>query len=71
MKTEHELLMDANQIIRSAHSIAERKGADTNWEYFEKRVKEILKEQHKFLYPTLKEIRKEKLMKINEENSIY
>lgn len=44
-----ELLIEANDILRSVSSIADRKGADTNWHAFEKRVKSALKRQHKHL----------------------
>lgn len=63
-KTDRELLKDANEIIRSFHSIIERKGATTNWEGLEITVNRILKEQHKVLYPTLKDIRRKKLNKL-------
>lgn len=33
---------ECNDLIRSAHSIAQRKGTDTNWEAFELKCKEIL-----------------------------
>ena len=71
MKTDRELLLDANSIIRSFNSVIDRQGKLTNWEGLKIQVSRILKEQHSFLYPTLKEIRKEKLMKLNEENHIY
>jgi hypothetical protein len=40
----------ANELLRSVHSIAERKGADTNWEGLQTQVDTILKEQHLILY---------------------
>lgn len=67
-KTDRELLFEANEIIRSMNSVIERKGAATNWEAFEKKVKGILKEQHKVLYPKLKDIRLKKLNRLNEQN---
>lgn len=68
-KTDRELLIEANNIIRSFHSVIERKGATTNWEGLEITVNRILKEQHKVLYPKLKDIRQMKLNRINEQNS--
>jgi len=65
-KSEKELLMEANSVIRSFCSIAERKGDHTNWDSYEKRIDEILKEQHEYLFPTIKQIRKRKLNKLNE-----
>lgn len=53
MKTEKQMLIEANEIIRSFNSIVDRKGADTNWEALDKRIKTILKEQHEILYPKL------------------
>jgi hypothetical protein len=38
---EHQL-SDALSLLRSAHSIAEREGKETNWEAFKKRVHEFL-----------------------------
>jgi len=67
-KTERELLIEANDIIRSFHSVIERKGATINWEGLEIIVNRILKEQHKVLYPTLKDIRRKKLNRLNEQN---
>lgn len=65
MKTDRDMLFEANQVLRSAYSIAKRKGATTNWKAFENSLESILKEQHKRLYPTLKDIRLEKLNNIN------
>ena len=64
MKTDRDLLIEANELLRSAYSIAKRKGLTTNWEAFESQLKSILNEQHKRLYPTLKDIRLEKLNNI-------
>jgi hypothetical protein len=65
-KSDKELLIEANSIIRSFYSIIERKGLTTNWNVIEKKVKEILKEQHEYMYPTIKQIRKKKLNKLSE-----
>lgn len=65
MKTDRDMLFEANQVLRSVYSIAKRKGATTNWKAFENSLESILKEQHKRLYPTLKDIRLEKLNNIN------
>ena len=51
MKTDRELLKDANELIRSLNSVIERKGAETNWDGLESTTKAILAEQHKVLYP--------------------
>ena len=67
-KSEKELLIEANGIIRSFYSIAQRKGSITNWEAFENRVSQILKEQHEYMFPTVKQIRKRKLNRLNEQN---
>lgn len=64
-KTEKELLLDSNSIIRSFYYIIQRKGLATNWEALSSRVEEILKEQQEYLYPTVKQLRKRKLNKIN------
>lgn len=44
-----QLLVESNELLRSAHSIAERAGKDTNWDGFEKQLKNILEKQHEFL----------------------
>lgn len=51
MKTELELLKEANDLLRSINSIIERRGASTNWLSIEKQVKQALTEQHEVLYP--------------------
>jgi hypothetical protein len=66
MKTEKELIEQANEILRSCNSVIERQGKDTNWKYLEIRVKEVLKDQHVYMYPTIKQIRLEKLKKLDE-----
>ena len=50
MKTEKELIKEANDIIRSFNSVIERSGAETNWEALNKQVKRILKEQHEYMF---------------------
>lgn len=45
------LVKQANSICRSAHEIAKRRGAETNWEAFQALVAEALKHQHAALYP--------------------
>ena len=67
-KTERELLIEANGILRSCYSVIERKGDSTNWDALEKRVSQILKEEHEYFFPTLKQIRKRKLNRLNEQN---
>ena len=68
-KTDRELLIEANDMLRSCYSVIERRGQVTNWESLEKRVSGILKEQHEYLFPTLKQIRKKKLNRLNEQDS--
>ena len=45
-----ESLKDANDLCRSAAQIAEREGAETNWETFKSRLTESLKRQHAVMY---------------------
>lgn len=49
MKSELQLLKEANDILRSVNSIIERRGKTTNWEGIDKKVKMALDEQHKLL----------------------
>lgn len=53
-QAENKYLRDrlkaANELLRSTHSIAERKGNETNWEPFLARVKEELEIEHKIMY---------------------
>lgn len=65
-KTKDELLLEANEIIRTFNSIIERCGADTNWNGLDLQVKRILKEQHSVVN---KIRRKEKIKNINGENN--
>lgn len=44
-------LAEANEICRSAHEIAKRDGADTNWEAFRNRLTVALMNQHSIMYP--------------------
>jgi hypothetical protein len=67
-KSEKELLIEANGILRSCYSVIERKGDATNWDSLEKRVSKILKEQYEYFFPTLKQIRIKKLNRLNEQN---
>jgi hypothetical protein len=46
-----ELFYEANTLLGSAYQIAQRKGKDTNWTAFTKRLKRELNRQHKLLYP--------------------
>jgi hypothetical protein len=61
MKTDRELLKEANELIRSFNSVCERSGMDTHWIALHARVRTVLKEQHEVLYPfedyTIKEIK--------------
>lgn len=49
MKSEIQLLKEANDILRSVNSIIERRGETTNWEGIDKKVKMALAEQHELL----------------------
>jgi hypothetical protein len=49
MKSELQLLKEANDILRSVNSIIERKGNNTNWEGIDKKVNMALAEQHELL----------------------
>lgn len=54
MSTKAELttaLENANEILRSAHSIADRNGERTNWTSFKDNVQKALFEQHRILVP--------------------
>jgi predicted transcriptional regulator len=66
-KVEYDMLKRANELLRTANSIAEREGKDTYWEGFQKQLKIALKEQHEYFYPTQKQIRLKKLNKLNEK----
>lgn len=44
------MLREANECLRSAHSIASRKGESVNWDSFQSRLKTILEKQHPVLY---------------------
>jgi hypothetical protein len=65
-KTEKQLLIEANGILRSLYSVVSRKGESTNWEHLEKRLSEILKDQHEYMFPTIQQIRRKKLNNINK-----
>lgn len=67
-KSEKELIEEANSIIRSFKCIAERKGVNTNWIALQKNINTILNEQHEYMYPTIKQIRKKKLNNLNGKN---
>lgn len=54
IKTERELLLDANSMLRSFYHVIERKGEQTNWEALRNRVKTLLNEQHSVLLPDWK-----------------
>jgi len=66
MKNEKELLKEANDIIRSFKYVIDRQGFNTNWNGLEIQTERILKEQHKYLYPTIKDIRLQKLNSIKK-----
>lgn len=64
-KSEKELLIEANGILRSLYSVIKRKGDSTNWEPLERKLLGILKDQHEYMFPTIQQIRRKKLNKIN------
>lgn len=68
-KSEKELIIEANSIIRSFYSIVSRKGVNTNWELYEKALNKVLKNQHEYMFPTIKQIRRKKLNNLNGENT--
>jgi hypothetical protein len=45
------VIREANDICRSAMSIAERQGDETNWDAFSARLSKVLDKQHKIIYP--------------------
>ena len=45
-------LKEANELLRSAHAIASRKGEGTNWEAFKESLESLLKEQNKTINGT-------------------
>jgi hypothetical protein len=45
------LVREANEICRSAHELVSRRGADTNWESFERQLDVVLKNQQAALNP--------------------
>ena len=51
MKTDRELLKEANDLLRSFNSVCERQGTNTHWVALHARVRVVLKEQHEVLYP--------------------
>lgn len=51
-----EALNDANQFCRSALSIAERQGNQTNWSVFQASLRESLARQHAVLFPKKKAV---------------
>ena len=51
MKTETELLKEANELIRSVHAVCDRKGDKTNWDALSMQVRRVLAEQHRHMHP--------------------
>lgn len=49
MKSELQLLKEANDIMRSMNAIIDRKGQQTFWDGISKKVKMALAEQHEVL----------------------
>ncbi|HJR14206.1 MAG TPA: hypothetical protein VJ833_09950 [Rhodanobacteraceae bacterium] len=52
METAADYLTEANDLLRSAHAIAERCGEDTNWEVWKRRLETVLVKQNQFLRGT-------------------
>lgn len=44
-------LREANDVLRSAHSIAARRGHEVNWEAFDRWLGKVLERQHRMMYP--------------------
>ena len=44
-----DMLKEANDLLRSAHAIAERDGNATNWSAFKNKATKLLKKHHKVL----------------------
>lgn len=59
------LLMEANEALRSCNSIIERRGENTNWEGLHNRIKCELANQHRVLRP----LRFERIQKANDAMS--
>lgn len=51
MTIDDSLLRDAYSLLCSSHSVAERRGTETNWEPFERQLKDITSRLHQRLYP--------------------
>lgn len=68
-KTEKQLIIEANSMLRSLYSVVARKGDSTHWDALEKKLSDILKDQHEYMFPTIQQIRRKKLNKINGKNS--
>ena len=47
-----EMLFEANDVLRSAHSVASRDGLQTNWQAFRELLDKTLKDQHAVLWPS-------------------
>lgn len=67
-KSDRQLLIESNEFIRSLTSVITRKGASTNWSALLRSARAILNEQHSYLHPTVKQLRKMKLKIIDEQN---
>lgn len=46
LKTCKQLLLEANELLRSAYAIAQRNGEQTNWEAFRTQLQKALQAQH-------------------------
>lgn len=45
------LLIESHEVLRSANSVSQRRGAHTNWDSFNKELGDILEKQHSTMYP--------------------
>ncbi len=50
----HGLLVEANDVLRSAAEIAKRNGGATNWEAWKSRLNAVLTKQHAMMFPAAK-----------------
>lgn len=55
-----ELLTEANSLLRSASSIADREGKSTNWEAYSKQIKAALAKQHAVIFQRVDHVADEK-----------
>jgi hypothetical protein len=66
-RQESERLKEANEVLRSCYSVAERHGVSTNWEPLIARIKKVLADQHKVMYPASSPIEQQEGVKTAEQ----